>query len=207
MRRNFDYKALLDSARSLDVRDLREPRSFMVVIAVVLLCANLVAAAFAFHLFGRSPADVAQQLQNTRGELSAARARLALTRQVSGKVQKARGEGDQFLTLYMTPRRTTYSQVYAEIQDAAERSGMKWKDGTFSPPDPVKGSDDLSKLTLSVSFEGPYSDLLKFVNLLDRSRRFLIIDSLTAAPLPDGKTLSTMVKIYTFVRDDSEGAL
>ena len=124
-----------------------------------------------------------------------------------GKVQKARGEGDQFLTLYMTPRRTTYSQVYAEIQDAAEKSGMKWKEGTFSPPDPVKGSDDLSMVSLSVSFEGPYPNLLKFVNLLDRSKRFLIIESLVAAPLPDGKTLSTMVKINTFVRNDGAGAL
>ena len=204
MRRNFDFNAVFESLRALD---LREPRAFMGVTAGVLLLLNLVAAAFAFHLFGSSPAEVAQQLQSTQQELSAARAKLSSTRQVSGKVQKARGEGDEFLTLYMTPRRTTYSQVYAEIQDAAERSGMKWKEGTFSPPDPVKGSDDLSMITLSVSFEGPYSNLLKFVNLLDRSKRFLIIESLVAAPLPDGKTLSTMVKINTFVRDDGAGAL
>jgi Tfp pilus assembly protein PilO len=204
MRRNFDLKAILESMRGMD---LREPGTGMGIVAGVLLVLNLVAAAFAFHLFGSSPADVAQQLQSTRQELSAARSHLTLTRQVAGKVQKARGEGDQFLTLYMTPRRTTYSQVYAEIQDAAEKSGMKWKEGTFSPPDPVKGSDDLSMITLSVSFEGPYQNLLKFVNLLDRSKRFLIMESLVAAPLPDGKTLSTMVKINTFVRDDGGGAL
>jgi len=34
-----------------------------------------------------------------------------------------------------------------------------------------------------------------------------IIESLVAAPLPDGKTLSTMVKINTFVRNDGAGAL
>jgi hypothetical protein len=62
-------------------------------------------------------------------------------------------------------------------------------------------------VSLSVSFEGPYPNLLKFVNLLDRSKRFLIIESLVAAPLPDGKTLSTMVKINTFVRNDGAGAL
>ncbi len=204
MRKNFDFKAILESFKNLD---LREPGTLMGAVAAVLLVLNLVAAAFAFHLFGSSPAEVAQQLQTTRQDLSAARARLALTRTVTGKVEKARGEGDQFLTLYMTPRRTTYSQVYAEIQDAAEKSGMKWKEGTFSPPDPVKGSEDLSMITLSVSFEGPYPNLLKFVNLLDRSKRFLIMESLVAAPLPDGKTLSTMVKINTFVRDDSGGAL
>jgi hypothetical protein len=204
MPRNFDFKAVVASVRGMD---LREPRSFMVVIAGVLLCLNLVAAAFAFHLFGSSPAEVAQQLMSAQEELNGARARLALTRQVSEKVQKARGEGDQFLTLYMTPRRTTYAQVYSELENAAERAGIKWKQGTFSPPDPVKGSDDLSRITLSVTFEASYPNLLKFVNLLDRSQRFLIIDSLAAAPLPDGKTLSTIVKVYTFVRDDSGGAL
>lgn len=204
MRKNFNLKPVLEFVRNMD---FREPRSIMGVVAAVLLVVNLVAAAYAFHLFGSSPAEVAQQLQERKQELAAARARLALTRQVSGKVQKARGEGDQFLTVYMTPRRTTYSQVYAEIQDAAEKSGMKWKEGTFSPPDPVKGSEDLSMISLSVSFEGQYPNLLKFVNLLDRSKRFLIMESLVAAPLPDGKTLSTMIKINTFVRDDAPGAL
>ena len=207
MPRSFSISNINSLTSNLRGADWREPRVYVRGIVGLLVLANLLAAAFAFHLFGSSPAQLRDELADTQASVAAQRLQLVRKRQISVKIGKAKGEGDQFLSLYMTPRRTTYAQVYSELENAAERAGIKWKQGTFSPPDPVKGSDDLSRITLSVTFEASYPNLLKFVNLLDRSQRFLIIDSLAAAPLPDGKTLSTIVKVYTFVRDDSGGAL
>jgi hypothetical protein len=45
---------------------------------------------------------------------------------------------------------------------------------------------------------------LKFVNLLDRSDRFLIIESLTVAPQSGTGKLLVVIKLDTFVRDDVE---
>jgi Tfp pilus assembly protein PilO len=200
MPRNFSLTGL----RSPEWSD---PLTIIRVVVGALVVLNLIAAAFTFHLFGRSAEQTAQEVAATQRELAAARVRLIKTRQIEEKVDKARGEGDIFLATYMTPRRTTYSTVVAEMQQAAESAGMTWKEGTIAPLDPVKGSDDLSMMTVTASFEGQYSNLLKFVNELDRSKRFLIIESLVAAPQPNGKTLSAQVKINTFVRDDNGGAL
>jgi hypothetical protein len=66
----------------------------------------------------------------------------------------------------------------------------------------VEGSDTLSQITISAAYEGTYANLTKFVNLLDKSPRFLIIESLTAAPQQTnvGDTLSVTIKLDTFVR-------
>ena len=107
----------------------------------------------------------------------------------------------------MTPRRTTYSTVVSEMQQDCETAGLTWKEGSIAPLEPVKGSEDLSMMTVTVGFEGTYPNLLKLINLLDRSPRFLIIDQLSASPQPNGKTLSANLKVNTFVRDDNGGSL
>ena len=48
--------------------------------------------------------------------------------------------------------------------------------------DPIEGSDTLSMMTVVGNYEGTYGDLLQFVNRLDKSQRFLIIDTMSATP-------------------------
>ena len=61
---------------------------------------------------------------------------------------------------------------------------------TIAPLDPIEGSDDLSMMTISINFEGSFAQLVKFVNLLDRSPRFLIIESMQVSPQPKGDVLN-----------------
>ena len=78
---------------------------------------------------------------------------------------------------------------------------------TLAPLDAIEGSDDLDMMTISVDLEGNYAQLMKFVNLLDRSPRFLIIESMTAAPQAKGDLVSVNLKLNTFVREQTAGAL
>ena len=67
---------------------------------------------------------------------------------------------------------------------------MSMKEVTIAPLDPIEGSDDLDMMTISVNFEGSSAQLVKLVNLIDRSPRFLIIASPQAAPQPKGDILT-----------------
>ncbi len=80
---------------------------------------------------------------------------------------------------------------------------MKTKDSTITP-ERIEGSSSLSQLSVTAAYEADYQNLLKFVNLLDRSERFLIIESLTAAPQSGSGILLVSIKLDTFVRDDAE---
>ena len=185
---------------------LRDPKVLVRAGLGVLLLANLAAAVYAFHLMGPSPEGISQEVVSTRLRLLAAKARLERARVLAGRVDKGREEGSSFLAGYLTTRRHTYSTIISEITQTAKTAGMTMKEATIAPLEAIEGSDDLDMMTISINFEGSYAPLIKFVNLLDRSPRFLIIESLQAAPQPKGDILAVNIKLNTFVREDAPGA-
>jgi Tfp pilus assembly protein PilO len=185
--------------------DLSDPRILVRAILGILLAANLVAASLAFHLFDASPEALNQQLTGALVERQSEQARLNRSRVLTANIDKGKGEGEKFLATYMTTRRSTFSTIIGEINEISKTAGMKVADWTIAPLDPIEGSEDLDMMTVSMNFEGGYNELVKFVNLLDRSRRFLIIESLTVTPRPKGEVLTVNVKLNTFVKDDRDG--
>ncbi len=182
----------------------KDSRFLVRVVLGLLLLANLVGAAIAFNLFGPSPEALEMQLTAARARLQGDQARLMRSRLLSSNIGKGKTEGDTFLTSYFTTRRRTYSTIISEITEIAKGAGMKAQEWTIAPLDPIEGSDDLSMMTVAVNFEGGYPQLVKFVNALDRSPRFLIIESMQATPQPKGDILSVTLKLNAFIKDDGE---
>ena len=168
-----------------------------------LLAANLAAAVFVFHPLGGSVEDLARQMQSKRQDLTQQTQRLERTRSLVGKVQQAKVEGDKFLDECTMERRSAFSSVLIDVDKMAVDSGMKPKDSSYVL-DPVEGSDTILQMTISQNFEGSYESLTKFVNLLDKSPRFLIIDSLQAQPQSTGG-LSLTLRLFAFVRESAKG--
>lgn len=170
-----------------------------------LLAANLVAAVMAFKPFGGSADDLRRQQTDLRRQLTQAQARLAASKRLVAKVEMARQEGDDFLAKYFTDRRTTFSTVIAELDRAATESGIKPRDRS-AELNAIEGSDTLQMMSISAGFEGTPAGFEKFVNILDKSPRFLIIESLQAAPQQNGQTLTVTIKLDTFVKEMPEPA-
>ena len=61
-------------------------------------------------------------------------------------------------------------------------------------------------MTINAGCQGTYAALSKFVNLVDKSPRFLIIESMVAAPQQTGQILNVTIKVDTFVKDQGAGA-
>ena len=190
MARNFDLRA-----------QLKNPRFVARLALGVMLLGNLVAATFVFHPWGGSPEDLARELENRQRQLTQQLQRLERTKSLVGKVQQARVEGDTFLEQSTMSRRSAFSTLIGEINKMAVDAGMKPKESSLGL-EPVEGSDTLQQLTISANFEGSYANLTKFVNLLDRSPRFLIIETLQASPQPSG-ILGVNVKLDTFIREEA----
>jgi type IV pilus assembly protein PilO len=186
---------------------LKDPRVVMRVIIGALLAANLVAAVLAFKPFGGSTDDLRREQADLRRQLTQAQARLAATKQLVSKVETARREGDEFLTKYFTDRRTTYSTIIDELDRKAQDAGVKPRDRNLELND-IEGSDTLEMMSLSVGYEGKYDQIRKFVSLLDKSPRFLIIESMQASPQQNGDNVTVTLKLDTFVKQEPnpEGA-
>ena len=67
--------------------------------------------------------------------------------------------------------------------------------------EPIEGSDTLYMLTINAGYQGTYANLSKFVNLVDKSPLFLIIENMQLAPQQNGQNLNVSIKLLTFYRD------
>ena len=179
----------------------KDPRLAVRALLGVLLLANLVAAAFVFKPWGGSPEDLQRELAQLRTEAAQRQDTVTRLRAVADKVEKARSEYDRFFDQYFLDRRTTYSSVVSELSTIAQDAGLKPKEHSLTV-EPVEGSDTLAMLIIAGHYEGTYGDLIKFVNLLDRSPRFLTIESMQATPQQSTGTLIVNLKLNVFMREE-----
>ncbi len=119
---------------------------------------------------------------------------------VVDKVEQARSQGDELIEEITLVRRTTFSTLVAELDGAAQESGVEARESAYDVQ-PIEGAEQYGMVSISANFRGRYENLVKFLNRLDRSENFLIIESLGAAPRADSEELNVTMKIDTFVRE------
>jgi hypothetical protein len=188
--------------RNFEIWPPNNPRSLLRLVVGLLLAANIVAAYFVMRPIGGSPQQLREQANEMTAEIRQKRNILDRTRVLVSKIETGRGQGDQFMTKYFLPRRTAYSMVVSELNDLAGQAKVTPKESAFAI-EPVEGSDILDMMQISANFEANYQDLIHFVNMLDRSDRLLVIESLNATPQQGGAKLNVMLKLDTFVTEDT----
>lgn len=190
--------------KSFNIWPLNNPGAIIRLVVLVLLAANLVAAYLVIRPIGGSPEELTQQLADLRTQQRQRQGSLDRTKKLVQKIEAGRGEGDEFMDDYFLPRRTAYSTVVAELVKDASEAKIASKEVSYAI-EPVEGSDNLSMMQISAGFEGSYGDLIRFINLIDRSDNLLIIEGLGATPQQGSKLLSVTLKLDTFVREDGSG--
>ena len=117
------------------------------------------------------PKPSTSQLASAIAQRQALQAQLTRTRTLAYSVDRGKQEGENSSPPDMMNRRHTYSTIINELNETAQSAGMDKAGDTF-PLDPIHGSDDLDMMSISLTLEGNYAQLVKFVNLLDRSPAF-----------------------------------
>jgi hypothetical protein len=171
------------------------------VVVGVLLAANLIAAGILLFPPGGSAEDLEKELTSLQAQVLTKRVLLEKTKQNVAAVELGRAEGDQFLGQYFLGRRAAAENLLTALGNAEAGSKIKEK-GWSSSFEPIDGSDTLSMMSITATYEGEYGDLLHFVHEIDKSPALMIIESLSAVPQSGSKILSISLKMDTFVRED-----
>jgi Tfp pilus assembly protein PilO len=187
---------------------VRDPRVVMRVILGLLLAANLAAAVIAFKPFGGSADDLRRERERLASQLTKLQERIKSSRVLVDTVQTARTQGDEFLGKYFMDVQTVSTSILVELNQSATEAGIKMGQAQFDHQ-AIEGSDSLVKWTITVGFDGTYANLMKFIHLVDKSQRFLIIESMQAAApqAQGGQSLNVTLKIIAFVKDVPGAAL
>src|ERR1039457_5356227 len=194
MARNFSLSALR----------WKDPRVAVRAVLGVLLLANVVTAVIAFKPFGGGADDLRRDRNVLRQQLAQLKIQVAQKKILVDKIETARSQGDQFLAKYFTQRRVVTSTIQGELVQIAKDAGVTYQPTTWNI-EAIEGSDTLAMMTINAGCQGTYAALSKFVNLVDKSPRFLIIESMVAAPQQTGQVLNVTVKVDTFVKEEALG--
>ena len=140
MPRNFNL-----SDADLAACILKDPKFLVRIGLGMLLIANLVAASFAFNLFGASPGSRQPSARRRRRRLQAAQAQTR-TAPACCTVQIGKGKmkSDTFLANYTHHPPPHLFDDPQRDYPAAKTAGMTMKEATIAPLDPIEGSDDLA---------------------------------------------------------------
>ena len=193
-------------ARNFSLASLKwkDPRVAVRAVLGVLLLANLVTAVIAFKPFGGGADDLRRDRNVLQQQLAQLQKQVAKNKKLVEKVETARSQGDQFLAKYFTQRRVVTSTIQGELVQIAKDAGITYQPTTWNI-EAIEGSDTLAMMTINAGCQGTYAALSKFVNLVDKSPRFLIIESMVAAPQQTGQVLNVTVKVDTFVKEEGLG--
>jgi type IV pilus assembly protein PilO len=187
--------------RRFNVTVSREPRFIARLALGLLLAANLAAALMVFKPWGGTPEDLERELAALRRQVTDRSRQLQALRTLVANVEKGRAQSDAFVAEQFLEQRTSAWAIVAELSELANTAKIKVKEHSFAS-EPIEGSRDLSMLSITANYEGSYADLIEFMNLLDRSSRLMIIESLQAAPVQGSGTLNVSMKLNTFMREE-----
>ena len=177
----------------------RDPKTIVRAMLGTLLAANLIAAGLMLFPPGGSAEALARQMASLQSELAAKHAAIEQARQHAQSIEEGGGEGDKFVHDYFFPLRPSDNMITGELQRAAVSAKIKTKNISLDH-EPIEGSDTLQMVSVTATFEGAYSDVVKYVHAIDQSQRLLIIDSFSASPQQGSNALAVNMKIDAFVR-------
>jgi type IV pilus assembly protein PilO len=181
------------------MKNLAIVRQRIVVALVLLALVNIVAVTY---LLLPSRTDMTAQreaLNEAEQEAHRLTGTVAWSRDIGTKLKKADLDINDF---YKNRLASRYSEVLDEIGKVASNSrvaigGVTYKETPTTLP-------DLQLLDMQADISGPYADLAKFVNGLERNRIFFIINSVSLSGGQKEGTVRLTLRFETYLRIKTE---
>ncbi len=175
--------------------DVRESRRRFVIVIVVLLCLDLAAAAVLMSPIGSGSRSGQQRLHQLQAQLTAKTREVVPLRGIDQKVADAKVEIDKF---YKDRLPANYSSISERLGKLAAANGVKIATGTYKTEDSeVSG---LGQVTVDAAISGPYGNLVKFINAVERDQMFFLIDGVDLGQQQAGAVLLKL-RLETYLKE------
>lgn len=171
---------------------------------VVLLLAD---AALLYQKW-RSGGDGSRAMQEQRDELRAQEKLLGAdvrrVRAIRDRLPEVRQQCDEFFAQQFLQAKGGYSIVVADLSNIAEKAGLEATSVTFK--ERALDKRDVTEVAISAAVEGSYSNLVKFINGIERSENFYLLDSLSLTSAAGGEIKLTLaLRTYFRAAPESRG--
>ena len=182
---------------NLKSRSLYERRRVVWGVLIGLLAVDLALVFFTLRPNGLSVAQQRAEVARLNGELQAHRESLEHLERIKAMLAESTHQGDDFLKTKFLPAETGFSTLMEEVDKLAVANGVR-KGGVNYTTTPVKDRPGIETVAIDTTLEGDYPKIVRFVNQLEQSQLFLIVD--TMAVSGQGRGVKLSVRLITYFR-------
>jgi type IV pilus assembly protein PilO len=158
----------------------------------VLLILNLVLAVRLFLAWSTLRTASADQLQQQQTAYRALQLEMTPLRGLPQKVALSRTQADEF---YGARFPGAYSTISSTINDLATKNNVRLTNLAYTPAPAIVG---LAEVRMDASLSGEYAPLMHFINGLERSKTFFLINGLTLTG-QQGGLVNLRLKLNTYL--------
>jgi type IV pilus assembly protein PilO len=159
----------------------------------LLLILNLVLGVRLFLAWNTLRAAGPEQLQQQQTAYRALQLEMSPLRGLPQKVSLSRTQADEF---YATRFPGAYSTISASIHDLETKNSVRLTNLAYTPRPALAG---LAELDMDASLSGEYAPLMHFINGLERSKTFFLINGLTLTG-QQGGLVNLRLRLITYLR-------
>jgi Tfp pilus assembly protein PilO len=142
-----------------------------------------------------------QQLQlravRLRAEVAALRSNLNRARDVQRKIPQIALECDSFYDEQMLGPSQGYAALVADLDGIAQKAGLVTSGVRFDQKS--ASAHGVMRVDASAVIEGNYDELIRFINGLERSKNFYVLDNLELASSTGGQ-VKLNIRLHTYFR-------
>jgi hypothetical protein len=159
----------------------------------LLLILNLVLGVRLFLAWSTLRAAGPDQIQQRQTAYRALQLEMSPLRGLPQKVDLSRTKADEF---YAARFPAAYSTISSAVNDLATKNSVRLTNLAYSPRPALPG---LIELRLDASLSGEYAPLMHFINGLERSKTFFLINGLTLTG-QQGGLVNLRLRLITYLR-------
>ena len=176
--------------------DLNKVRTQLTFIGFVLSGICLLAGLYLIAPVGASESELQKQLVDAKKAHDEKEKEVAPLRGMDKKLEKAQLDMRSFKAGRLP---VLYSEIALTLGDIAESTDVQMGGATYTQPD-MDAGPDLQPVVVTLSLTGDYKNVIHFLNAVERSKQFYLVDSIGVAGEQSGATTKLAVHILTFLR-------
>lgn len=170
-------------------------------VLVALIAVFALDAGLAIERWRMSAASAQQQYQQRalrlRGEVAALRANLKRAEAVRKQMPDTAAQCNRFYNQQLLGSAQGYAALVADLDAIAEQAGLTTSNLRFDR----KGSTQhgVSRVDANAVIEGSYDGLIHFIDGLEQSKNFYVLDSLQLGSITGGR-VKLNIRLHTYFR-------
>lgn len=149
-----------------------------------VVAVDLVLLVVTWRVAQSNPSEQRRELERLRAQHALLKADVERVSAIRGTLPRVNEECDRFVADRLLDAASGYSVIVADLGRIANRAGLHTNSITFQHQE--LGKRGVVQVDVAATVEGDYASLVRFINGLERSENFYLLDALTLASSTGG---------------------